>query len=294
MITLLVAGLVALFAGAPVDSTYVATILAERTEREARLRADDGWLTVAGLHWFMPGENSCGTDRGNTIILPAGSAPAAVGRFILRGDSVGVEVLPGVPVTCDGRPVTQMTLRSDEEGRPDVLVLDQLRLFVIRRTRGLALRVRYLDAPARREFQGLDYFAVDPSWRIEARFVPYDPPRPIVIPSVIGTVDTVLAPGCVEFERGGETYRLDPASDSTADGLFFIFKDETSGVETYPPGRFLSTDPPAGGTVVLDFNRAVSPPCAYTEYATCPLPPLQNALALRIPAGEKLTPGHHP
>jgi uncharacterized protein (DUF1684 family) len=204
-----------------------------------------------------------------------------------------VEIDPGVPVTTDGKAVTTMTLRGDAEGRPDILALNDLRFFVIQRTKGHAIRLRDLNAPARKEFPGLDHYPVDASWRITARFVPYDPPKRIPIPSVVGTVDTMLAPGYVEFERDDKTHRLDPVSESPADPeLFFIFKDATSGGETYPPGRFLYTDPPAAGTVVLDFNRAVNPPCAYTAFATCPLPPPQNALALAVTAGEKMVPGH--
>lgn len=277
---------------APADSGYTAAILAARAEREARLRSDDGWLVVAGLYWLAPGANTFGTGRANDLILPAGSAPAHCGRFILAGDSVLVEIDPGVPATADGMPVTRFALRSDAEGKPDVLALNDLRCFVIKRTKGHAIRLRDLNAPARKEFHGLDHYPVDASWRITARFVPYDPPKPILIPSVVGTVDTMLAPGYVEFERDGATHRLDPVRESAADELFFIFKDATSGEETYPPGRFLYTDLPADGAVVLDFNRAVNPPCAYTAFATCPLPPPENALALAVTAGEKMVPGH--
>ncbi len=275
------------------DSAYVAEILAWRAERAERLRADDGWLTVAGLAWLQPGDNSFGSERTNAVILPSGSAPPVAGRFVLAGDSVRVVVLRGVPVTCNGTPVVEMTLATDESGTPDVLVLNDLRFYVIKRTKGLGIRLRHLNAPARLNFRGLDYFPVDPSWRIEARFVPYDPPKPVPIPSVVGTVDTLLARGYVEFEREGTIHRLDPVTDSPEDDeLFFIFKDATSGEETYPPGRFLSAGAPRDGRVVLDFNRAVNPPCAYTEYATCPLPPPQNALTVRVEAGERNVPGH--
>jgi len=276
---------------APADTAYASGIRAERVEREARLRSEGGWLAVAGLYWLAPGVNTFGTDRANDIVFPAGSAPARAGRFLLAGDSVRVEIEPGVQITSDGEPVTAMTLRSDAAGQPDVLALADLRFFAIKRTKGHAIRLRDLKAPARQEFRGLAYFPIDASWRIEARFVPYDPPKRVPIPSVIGTVDTLSAPGYVEFEREGRTHRLDPVSESGED-LFIIFKDATSGVETYPPGRFLYADPPADGAVILDFNRAVNPPCAYTAFATCPLPPPQNALALAVTAGEMMVPGH--
>lgn len=284
-------------ATAPADTAYVSAIHAERVEREARLRSDDGWLAVAGLYWLAPGVNTFGSDRANDVILPAGSAPARAGRFVLAGDSVRVEIEPGVEVTLGGEVpggerVSAMTLRSDDAGPPDVLVLADLRLSVIKRSRGYAIRLRDLNAPARKDFHGLAYYPVDPSWRIEARYVPYDPPKRVPIPSVIGTVDTLSAPGYVEFEREGRSYRLDPASESAGEDLFLIFKDATSGDGTYPPGRFLYADPPVDGVVILDFNRAVNPPCAYTAFATCPLPPPQNALALAVTAGEKMVPGH--
>jgi uncharacterized protein (DUF1684 family) len=274
-------------------STYDEEILDWRKRRAERLTAEDGWLTVAGLFWLKPGENRFGSAPENAIVLPAGSAPPAAGSFVLAGDSVVVRVRPGVAVTCEGKPVVEMTLRSDQDGKPEVLALDDLRLFLIKRTKGYAIRMRHLNAPARRQFTGLDYFPIDPAWRVEARFVPYDPPKPIPIPSVVGTVDTMRAPGYAEFTRDGRIYRLDPVLESDgADELFFIFKDETSGVETYPPGRFLYSDLPAAGKVVLDFNRAYNPPCAFTDFATCPLPPSQNALRLRVTAGEQRY-GHH-
>ncbi len=305
-------------ATAPADTAYVSAIHAERVEREARLRSDDGWLAVAGLYWLAPGVSTFGSDRANDVILPAGSAPARAGRFVLAGDSVRVEIEPGVEVMLGGgegpggkapggegpgaegpggkvpggERVSVMTLRSDDAGRPDVLVLADLRLSVIKRARGYAIRLRDLNAPARKDFHGLAYYPVDPSWRIEARYVLYDPPKRVPIPSVIGTVDTLSAPGYVEFEREGRSYRLDPASESAGEDLFLIFKDATSGDGTYPPGRFLYADPPVDGVVILDFNRAVNPPCAYTAFATCPLPPPQNALALAVTAGEKMVPGH--
>ena len=279
-------------ASAPADTAYVNAIEAERVARETRLRSDDGWLAVAGLYWLAPGASTFGADRANDVILPAGSAPPRAGRFILTGDSVRVEIEPGVEVTLGGRPVTSAALRSDADGPSDVLVLRDLRLSVIKRTKGYAIRLRDLNAPARREFGGLAHYQVDASWRITARFVPYDPPKRVPIPSVIGTVDTLSAPGYVEFEREGRTHRLDPASESAGEDLFFIFKDATSGDTTYPPGRFLYADPPVDGVVILDFNRAVNPPCAYTAFATCPLPPPQNALAVAVTAGEKMVPGH--
>src|SRR5512140_3426123 len=199
--------------------------------RVLRLIADDGWLTVTGLFWLKPGGNTFGSDSSNAIVLPA-SSPAKAGSFLLEGDSVFVRVSPDAPVTFEGKPVTgPMRLTTDADGNPEVLALHRLRMFVIKRTKGYAIRLRDLDAPARSTFAmtGIQMFPADATWRFDARFVPYDPAKPIEIPSIIGTVDTMLSHGYVEFERAGKTYRLDPVLESKdADELFFIFKDATS------------------------------------------------------------------
>ena len=176
-----------------------------------------------------------------------------------------------------------------------MVALADLRFFVIRRSKGFAVRLRDLNAPTRREFSGIDYYPVDPGWRIEASFVPYQPPRPIEIPNILGTIDTMLCPGALEFERDGRRCRLEPVQEDPESGeLFLIFKDGTSGDGTYPPGRFLYADPPVDGRVILDFNRAYNPPCAFTPFATCPLPPPGNELPLAVEAGEKMYGAHDP
>ena len=139
---------------------------------------------------------------------------------------------------------------------------------------------------ARTGFLGLDYFPIDPAWRIEAKWVPFEPPREIRIASIVGTSENEKSPGKAVFDREGKTFELIPVQESP-DSLFFIFSDETSGKETYGAARFLYSDPPRGGKVVLDFNRAVNPPCAFTPFATCPLPPKENRLTVRVTAGEK-------
>jgi uncharacterized protein (DUF1684 family)/dienelactone hydrolase len=270
------------------DRAWRSDIADWQKRRAVRLTADDGWLTVAGLFWLEPGLNRMGAAEDNAIRLPAGSAPARAGSFLLENGRVSVESLPGVPLTSGGKPVKRMTLRADaDEGGPDTLALGELRMTVIRRSKGLAIRLRDLAAPARREFAGIACFDVDPAWRIRATWVPYDPPKPVEIPNIIGSVDTMMAPGRAEFEKDGRRYSLEPVLEEGDSDLFFIFQDETSGRTTYPPGRFLYSAPPADGMVTLDFNRAYNPPCAFTPWATCPLPPPQNRLALAVTAGEK-------
>lgn len=269
-------------------SPYQAELEKWRADRETRLKADGGWLTVAGLFWLKEGVNRFGTDPTVEIVLPAGSAPPRAGAFQFKDGTTTVSIEPGVTVTAGGKPVTTMEVRPDSTDEPDVLSLGALTMIVIKRGERFGVRLKDMNSPARKAFSGLTWFPIDPAYCVTARFVPYDPPREIPIPTVLGTTETMKSPGAVVFTLNGQELRLDPVlEDPDATDLFFIFRDRTSGKETYPPGRFLYTDLPKDGTVVLDFNRAYNPPCAFTPYATCPLPPPQNRLSARIEAGER-------
>jgi hypothetical protein len=288
----LVAALGLLGAAPPLD-TYRATIDTWRAEREAGLRSEDGWLAVAGLFWLRAGANRLGVAADNEIVLPAGSAPARAGTLTPKDGRVFVRLEPGVAATVGALPVTERELRSDEPGPPDVLVLGRLRLSVIERSGRLGLRVKDPDSARRRAFTGLRWYPVDASYRVQGRFVPAAGKRTLAVPNVLGDVLDMPSPGHVEFTLQGRALRLDPVLEQGSEQLFFIFRDTTAGKETYGAGRFLYADPPAGGAVTLDFNRAYSPPCAYTDFATCPLPPKQNRLSVAIAAGEKQPPGAH-
>ena len=259
-----------------------------RDRRVASLKSEDGWLTLVGLHWLEPGENPFGSDPSNRIVLPEGKAPARAGSFVLEGSKVRVRLLPASPITIDGRRAAEGEVRTDESGDPDVFRLGTVSFHVIRRGDRFAVRVKDSRSPVRTGFSGLDFFPPDASYRVQARFTPYDPPKAVDVPNVLGGVEVQTCPGIVRFELEGKEWTLEPLSESGGRGeLFFIFKDATSGRETYAAGRFLYADPPSLGRVVLDFNRAFNPPCAFTPYATCPLPPKQNWLPIRIEAGEK-------
>jgi uncharacterized protein (DUF1684 family) len=261
--------------------------------RDARLRADGGWLTLAGLFWLKPGINRFGADASNDIVLPAPPAPARAGAFVLDGGKVHVEVAPGVPLTRAGQPVDARTLRSDAGGaEPDVLALGPLTMQVIERHGRLAIRLKNNDSPTRRQFHGLRYYPIDARYRVVARFVPHAQPVTITVPNVLGLPEAEPSPGYAELVLGGKTFRLDPVTEPGEPRLFFIFRDQTSGKTTYGSGRFLYADPPRNGQIVLDFNQAYSPPCAFTPYATCPLPPEQNRLPIPIEAGELDPHGH--
>lgn len=271
-------------------ATYRAEVEGWRAEREAGLKADDGWLTLVGLHWLEEGANSFGSAKGNAIVLP-GSALARAGTFEHRAGRTTVVIERGVRASIGGQPVVRHQMQLGGGGaKPDVLEIGTLSMFVIRRGDRYALRVRDKESPTRRSFKGLDWFPVDEGYRIAARFVPHGAEKRIPIPNVLGTVSPMKSPGKVVFELQGKQLTLEPVYETDdAKELFFIFKDETARKETYGAGRFLYSALPKDGKVVLDFNKAYSPPCAYTEYATCPLPPKQNVLPARIEAGERFS-----
>ncbi len=260
---------------------------AGRRAREARLAAEGGWLSVVGLDWLSEGENRFGSDPKLPVVLPAGKAPALAGVLVVAGGTVTLKAEAEAGITLDGQPVTTRVLRTDAEGRPDVLRLGSLAFHVIKRGERLAVRLKDADSATRRAFKGVPAYPVKPAFRIEGRFVPYDPPREIPIASVIGTTEPMRCPGRVVFRLGGREVSLEPVLEPGADELFFIFRDATSGRQTYPAGRFLYAPLPKDGKMVLDFNRAVNPPCAFTAFATCPLPPRQNWLPVAVPAGER-------
>ena len=281
-------------AALPPDPAYRAETNKWRANREARLKSDGGWLQVVGLFWLKEGSNSFGTAAGNAIVLPAGSAPARAGIFELRAGKTTVRMDPGVDATVDGRPVTVRELRPDVPGPADVVTLGpRLTLHVIERGGRYGIRLKDRESALLKEFKGLRWFPVQEDYRIEARFVPYTPPKTIPVPNILGQVEDLPSPGYAAFTIGGREVHLDPVLEEPgATELFFIFRDETSHKETYPAGRFLYAPMPKDGRVTLDFNKAYSPPCAFTPHATCPLPPKQNRLPVRIEAGEMYS-GHH-
>ena len=271
----------------PPSPEYRSEIEAWRSARVSRLTAEDGWPSVVGLFWLEEGTNTFGSAKDNAIVLPA-SAPSHMGSILLRQGRATLDVLPGIDLTADGEKIAgSRVLASDASKSATRLRYGTLLFYVIERAGKLAVRVKDSDSPARKEFHGLEYFPIDPSWRLEARFEPYDPPRSISVPNVLGHDDSEKSPGALVFERNGQTYRLDPVLERGETDYFVIFGDATNGKETYGAGRFLYVAPPVDGKTVIDFNKAYNPPCVFTDYATCPLPPAQNRLKVRVEAGEK-------
>ncbi len=271
---------------APADAAYSAEIETWREKRAERLRSPDGWLTLSGLFWLKEGENRFGSDPSNRVVLPA-AAPKFLGAILLSQRAVSLRVDPGVALTHGGKPAVSMPLTTDAQAEPTVLEHGTISFYVIERGKRLAVRVKDSQSPARLAFHGIDSFPIDRRWRFEAHFEPYDPPRPIPVPNVLGTVENEPSPGAVVFDFGGHSYRLDAVTESGTDELFLIFSDRTNGTETYGAGRFLYAPRPVNGKTVVDFNKAYNPPCVFTPYATCPLPPPQNRLPIRVEAGEK-------
>lgn len=282
-ITALVA--VTLLGCVPDPAEHAAEVEAWQSWRLADLTAEDSWLTLIDYHWMSSFPISIGSASESDIVLPRG--PSRVGAFT-RGET-GIEFEPDAPgVLADSSEIAApvAVLRGDSTGV--VFRFGEMNWLVRTFQDRPAVRVRDNAAPLRTEFPGLDYFPVNPDWRLEARYEPYSPPKRFPVAIFTGGDDLEESPGRVIFEIAGDTYSLD-VTDTSDTGYFVIFSDETNGTETYPAGRYVWFDKPVGGDsgpVVLDFNKSYNPPCAFTEFATCPLPPRAHRIAARIEAGE--------
>ena len=260
-----------------------------RSERLEGLLKPDGWTSLIGLHWIEPGAHYVGSDAVNGIRLAIG--PEHMGLLRLEKGVATFVPESDATLTLDGAPLTAAaTLRTDsDEAGPSVIAYDDGKglATMIKRGDRYALRVKHADAPTRLEFAGLQYWPGGRDWKVDAKFVPHPAGKTIPIVNIVGMTDEVPNPGAVEFQRDGKTYRLE-ALDEGGDELFLIYADRTSGHGSYGAGRYLyAAKPDASGNVVLDFNQGYNPPCAFTAFATCPLPPPENRLDLAVTAGEK-------
>jgi uncharacterized protein len=250
---------------------YIESIRQWQQQRDKALRSEDGWLTLAGLFWLKPGDNTIGCADSNDFVLPKGSAPDHVGTIHLEGEKV-------IFTSADGssRPL------SYSEQKPDIIHAGSISFYVIKRANKLGIRVKDSASPVLKNFSGLKYFPINPAFRFEARFIPQ--PKKIPILNILGQTEMQESPGVVEFSYEGQLYRLRPIYEDNT--LFFLFKDLTNKTNTYQAGRMLNTPLPVNGRVDLDFNRSYNPPCTFTPYATCPLPPKENTLPFPVEAGE--------
>jgi uncharacterized protein len=265
-----------------------------RSQREHELSAPDSWLTLVGLEWLKSGVNSFGSAADNQIRIRA-EAPPHVGLLTVSGSTVQLLAPSGgfpADLQIDGKPAREGALSADD-AKPSTLTWHGLTLVVLPRGGRYALRIKDADSPTRTQFRGLHWYAPDPAYRVTARWIPYKPPQVERIATVIGTTLNMTAPGAAEFLLKGKIYLLEPVIEGgEKDKLFFILRDTTSQTTTYEAARFLHTGLPSNGltqpgSLTLDFNELYNPPCAYTPYATCPLPPEKNRLSVAIEAGEQ-------
>jgi uncharacterized protein len=270
---------------------YVRSIETWRGERLAALTAPESWLSLIGLHPLAPGAQTVGSGADNAIRLRAG--PARLGVITLSADRlVTLALEPGAAATIGGQAVAQGGLAYTDEA-PTLVRFGTASFIVIDRGGNLYLRVRDSESARRRDFAGIDSYPIDPRWRIEAQWVPFDPVRQVPITNILGQTGPEPAPGKAVFVHEGRTHELIAIDEGVEDQLFIILTDLTAGEETYGAARFLYTTKPRDGRLVLDFNQVENPPCAFNPYSTCPLPPKENRLPFRLEAGEKTYRGVH-
>ncbi len=284
---LVAAALAVVFVAGPAAGSYdTAPLLKFRGEREKSLQADSGWLTVAGLHFLNPGDNRIGSDPSNDIVLNFPGVPSHVGVITMQGTNVRIRAAAGQTLIINDRPATESELHGSFDQKPtDTLKFGAVTVFVHYSGPRLALRVRDQQSALRTGFRGLRWYDPNAAYRVEATFSPYPETRTIQIPNILGDLEPFTAVGDVTFALGDARHTMEAWGSGKR--LWFVFRDKTSGGDTYPSARFLYTDQPVDGKVVLDFNFAQNPPCAYNSYTTCPLPPLQNRLSVAVEAGEK-------
>jgi uncharacterized protein len=268
--------------------TYIDEMTRWQQTMENNLRKDDGWLSVVGLEWLQAGINTIGSASDNDIILPA-HAPAKLGFIDFSNEQVKIWIETDAVVTIDDSPTKSAVLRHDQDfNGPSVVKIGSITFSVIKRTNQYGIRVRDSKNPAIANFKGRNWFPIDSSYKVPASFVPYQTPRTLQVINSVGIMVPMQNPGYLEFELHHEHLRLE-AFEADETQWWFIFKDGTSGLSTYGAGRFLYVQRPANEheQIWIDFNRAYHPPCAFTHYATCPLPPKENILSVQINAGER-------
>ena len=287
-----VCGLLAPLASAQApDSAYQKSFDQWKSELVDDLK--ENWLSLVGLFWLKPGENTFGTDASNSVVFPKGSPRA--GAFVRAGNDVTLKLLPGVHATIAGKLGTSAKLDPDTTGHPTIVEMGSLRFHVIVRGQRIGIRLKDLENPAAQKYQGPVFFPINLNYRVTAEWLPSDGKKTVEVPNVLGDVAATKVAGTAVFKINGQEMSLTDMGGDPSKGLFFVFNDLTARTDTYPGGRFLQTGPVMKGVVVLDFNRAYNPPCAVTPYATCPLAPKENRLPAPIPAGEKYdhAHGHH-
>ncbi len=273
------------------SSIYKQEIESWHQSRIKDLKAASGWLNLAGLFWLNEGKNSFGSDSGNAIVFPKGTITPSAGYFERTGNTVKLVVQNNSAIRVNGTAVKEAVIFGGDSSRPALVSSGSLRWTIIKREDKIGVRLRNLESPQAVTFKDIQRFPVDSTWKVSATLRKEQQPQTIAIANVLGQISQQQTPGKLYFTIGDKQYTLDALEEG--DELFIIFADATNGKTTYPSGRFLSVKKPgADGLTNIDFNKAYDPPCAFTPYATCPLPPKQNVLDLAVTAGEKDY-GHH-
>ena len=266
-------------------ANYTADVNAFRKQRESEIGSETGWAALTGLHWLTKGDHTIGRAASNAIVLTAPSAPERIGTLAVGDNTATLHVARGVLARAKGKRVTEVQFAPNSSS--DAVTIDGIAMMVIKRGSRLALRVWDRSSPTRLAFKGLHWFPIDPKWRVEAKFAPHPSAPKVRIMNILGETVEMTNPGTAVFVVDGRQYQLEALLESDdAEELFFMFRDATSGTTTYGAGRYMYTPLPKDGRVTLDFNRAMNPPCAFTNFATCPLPPPKNRLAVPVGAGE--------
>ncbi len=265
---------------------YVSEIEEWHNKRIEDLKSEDGWLNLVGLFWLEEGLNTFGSHSSNDFVFPVGKAPDFMGSFGLNEKAVTIQITDGVDVIHKDKAVKSLQLTNDNGDRI-ILSYGSLRWFIIQRGDRFGVRLRDLESLTLTEFHGIESYPIESNWRVKVKFEPFEKPKLIPIPNILGTVNQEASPGELIFEVDGKEYRLNPLGEMTDDRLWVIFSDGTTGKSTYGGGRYLWMNTPNDGKGILDFNKAYNPPCVFTNYATCPLPPEPNKLTVEIMAGEK-------
>src|SRR5947207_6464812 len=285
---LLVAGIIAVLGTRSWAQTdYAKEVEKWRSDHEANLKKETGWLTVAGLSWLKEGTNTVGAGEKFDVRLTDNFKQGKFGEIEFKDGKAILKVEKGVEAQIDGKSVSApIDLVSDEQGKPSEIRTGSQTFYLIRREDRFGIRLKDSESKARRTFKGLHWFPIDESYKVTARFGAFPEPKEVRVPNVLGGEFKMKSPGMLKFTLKGKEYALQPVQEGD-ETLFIIFRDASSQSETYKSGRFLYADKPVNGEAVLDFNKAENPPCAFTPFATCPLPPPENSLDVEIKAGEK-------
>jgi uncharacterized protein (DUF1684 family) len=268
------------------DEVYYKAIKSWRSEYEKKLGSPDGWLSISGLFWLKEGENSLGSSSSSDIQLPLGTAPKEVGTFTLSGTKIKLQAAAGVTMHCNDELITTREIKLNQYGSSDWIFINELKFAVIQRGTRYGVRVYDMNNPQRRKYLNIGWFPIEESLCIQAPYHELDEPINLSIMNVLGDISEEPCSGYVEFTIDDQVCKLYPVVIEESGILWFMFKDATNTSLSYHGGRFLKADMPQDGVVTLDFNKAYNPPCAYTHFATCPLPPDLNRLPVKILAGE--------